>query len=283
VKAGVKAIIPILVFLSTLLNIAAQTNHYAVRGVVQQIAPDHRHVTIQHEAIPGYMMAMTMDFSVRDTNAVSQLVPGDQIAFTLTVTADDDWVENLRRTGTVVAPELPAVRVNVTELQVGDELPPADFTGENGEPVHLADFRGRAVAFTFFFTRCPLPEFCPRMNQYFAEARKLLLADTNSPANWQLVSVSFDPESDQPENLRLYANLYRGGDTNRWLFAVATTNTLRELAPRLDFHYWRENGTLSHNLRTVVLDPHGRIAAQFDGNDWTPAQLAEALRDAAQR
>ena len=282
-RAGVKTILPLLFLLSTLLPALAQTNHYAVRGVVRQIAPDHRHVTIQHEAIPGYMMAMTMDFSVRDTNALRQLAPGDQIDFTLTVTTDDDWVENLRRTGKSEALALPAVRVNVPELQVGDELPPADFTGENSEPVHLADFRGRAVAFTFFFTRCPLPEFCPRMNRNFAEARKLLLADTNAPANWQFMSVSFDPEADQPENLRLYAEMYRGGDTNRWLFAVATTKTLRGLAPRLDFHYWRENGTLSHNLRTVVLDPRGRIAAQFDGNDWTPAQLAGALRDAARR
>ena len=38
---------------------------YAVRGVVQAIPPDHRHATIKHEAIPGYMAAMTMDFSVR--------------------------------------------------------------------------------------------------------------------------------------------------------------------------------------------------------------------------
>ena len=50
-----------------------------MRGVVQEIPPDHRHVTIKHEAIPGYMAAMTMDFSVRDTNALASLAPGDDI------------------------------------------------------------------------------------------------------------------------------------------------------------------------------------------------------------
>ena len=278
-----KTILPLFFLVFALLPLRAQTNQYPVHGVVRQIAPDRRHVTIQHEKIPGYMMAMTMDFSVHDTNTLSQLAVGDVIDFTLTVTSDDDWVENIRRTGKTGVSPLPAESFNVAELQVGDELPPAEFTSESGQTIHLADYRGQAVAFTFFFTSCPLPEFCPRMNKNFAEARKLLLTDTNAPANWQFLSVSFDPGFDRPENLRLYANLYRDDNTNRWLFAVASSETLRVLGPRLDFRFWRENGSLSHNLRTVVLDQRGRIAAQFDGNEWTPAQLARAMRDAAKR
>ena len=283
VRAGVKAILPLLFLGFALLPALAQTNQYPVHGVVQKIDPDRRHVTVKHEKIPGYMMAMTMDFSVHDTNVLTALAPGDEIDFTLSVTADDDWVDNIRRTGKAGVSALPAVQFNVPELQVGDEMPAAEFTSEADRIIHLADYRGQAVAFTFFFTSCPLPEFCPRMNKNFAEARKLLLADTNTPANWQFLSVSFDPGFDRPENLRLYANLYRGDNTNRWVFAVASPETLRVVGPRLDFHFWRENGTLSHNLRTVVLDPHGRIAAQFDGNEWTPAQLAEAMREAVRR
>ena len=78
-----------------------------------------------------------------------------------------------------------------------------------------------------------------------------------------------------------YANFYRGTNTDRWLFAVASTNTLGALAPKLDFRFWRDSGVLSHNLRTVVLDGGGKIFQQFDGNDWTPQQLADALRGAA--
>jgi cytochrome oxidase Cu insertion factor (SCO1/SenC/PrrC family) len=43
----------------------------------------------------------------------------------------------------------------------------------------------------------------------------------------------------------------------------------------------REGGSFSHNLRTVVLDPQGRIYKQFDGNLWTPLQLADAVAAAA--
>jgi cytochrome oxidase Cu insertion factor (SCO1/SenC/PrrC family) len=38
---------------------------------------------------------------------------------------------------------------------------------------------------------------------------------------------------------------------------------------------------MSHNLRTVVLDPRGKIFRQLDGNQWTPQQLADAIREAA--
>jgi protein SCO1/2 len=262
--------------------VSAATNQtYSVRGVVQAIPPDLRHVTIKHEAIPGYMAAMTMDFSVKDTNELNRVSVGDEITFTLVVTADDDWIENLRRTGKTGAVATPGWSIVEPELEVGDPLPDAEFTSETGRPIRFADFRGRAVAFTFFFTSCPLPEYCPRMNRNFSEAQKILQADTRAPANWQLLSISFDPAFDSPQVLQGYASFYRGTNADRWLFAVASTNTLRALAPRLDFRFWRDNGVLSHNLRTVVVDGAGKISRQFDGNDWTPEQLADAIRAAA--
>ncbi len=262
---------------------AAATNQtFSVRGIIQQLSPDHRHVTIKHEKIPGYMAAMTMDFSVRDTNALAGFAPGDEITFALVVTGDDDWIENLQRTGKtggVSGP--PGWRAVEPELSVGDPLPDYEFTSENGRPVNFSDFHGRAVAFTFFFTSCPLPEYCPRMNRNFAEARNVLLADPNAPANWQLLSISFDSAFDQPLILASYAGIYRGTNADRWLFAVASTNTLASLAPKVDLNFWRESGSISHNLRTVVLDGNGKIFRQFDGNDWTPEQLADAIRAAA--
>ena len=251
---------------------------YLVRGIVQEIPTDKKHATIKHEAIPGYMAAMTMDFSVKNTNVLNGFSAGDEITFNLCVTTNDDWIEALKLAGKTTVPVTPTWRIVESELNVGDPLPDFEFTGEDGNSFRLSDFRGSAVAFTFFFTSCPLPEFCPRMNQNFAEARKLLLAETNAPLNWQLLSISFDPSFDQPEIIHGYAKFYRGEDTNRWRFAVATTNTLAGLAPKVDLNFWRENGSISHNLRTIVLDGNGKISHQFDGNDWTPAQLAKAIR-----
>ena len=253
-------------------------------GVIRQIYPDRRAATIKHEAIPGYMAAMTMDFTVKETNELNGLAPDDEITFKLAVTDNDSWIENVR----LVAHHIAEVTNNTfvfhvptAELKPGDALPDGELTAEDGSKIHFSDFRGRAVAFTFFFTSCPLPDYCPRMNKNFAEARKILLADTNAPANWQFLSISFDPNFDKPEVLSGYGNFYRGGDTNRWLFAVAPTNTLARLAPLLDLMVVRDGVGFTHNLRTVVLDPRGRVFHQFDGNEWPPQRLADVMRDAA--
>jgi protein SCO1 len=265
---------------------ASAAKSFAVRGIVKAIATDGRAATIKHEEISGYMKAMTMDFSVRNTNELAGIAPDDEITFKLRVTDTDDWIEDVRFVAHHVAEVTNGTftfHVPNRQLNPGDALGDFELTSEAGKIVHSSDFHGRAVAFTFFFTACPLPEFCPRMNRNLAEARKLLLAQTNAPANWQLLSISFDSNFDQPEMLGGYGDFYRGGDTNRWLFAVASTNTLAELAPKVGLNFWREGGSISHNLRTVVLDGDGKIFKQFDGNDWTAQELAEAIATAAQK
>jgi protein SCO1/2 len=264
------------------------TKSYSARGVVEKIAPDLRQVTIHHQAIPGYMMEMTMDFNVKKTNELSGISPKDEITFTLVVGTNDEWVENIHRIGhsTEMTTNGMSMPMNMSGgmmtpfLKPGDPLPDYTLTAENGKSIHISDFRGKVLAFTFFFTRCPLPDYCPRMNNNFEATRKILLADTNAPTNWQFLSISFDPGFDTPEVLENYASVYRGDDTNRWLFASAPTNVLADAAMRLDLMVMRQGNNISHNLRTVVLDARGGVYRLFDGNQWTPQQLADAMREA---
>jgi protein SCO1/2 len=259
---------------------------YDAHGVIQAISTNLQSATIKHAAISNYMGAMTMDFPVRDTNELNGLAVNDEIDFKLRVADDDDWIENLRFVAhhiSDVTNDTVVFHVPSAQLKPGDTLPDSGFTDENGKTFHFSDFHGQAVAFTFFYTTCPLPDYCPRMNKNFYSARKILLADTNSPKNWQLLSISFDSEFDKPEMLAGYGNFYRGGDTDRWLFAVASTNTLTELAPKVDLHFWRDSGSITHNLRTVVLDGNRKLYMQFDGNGWTPEDLAKAIAEAAKQ
>jgi protein SCO1 len=261
---------------------------YTVRGIVREIAPDRTKATIRHETIPNYMPAMTMPFNVRDTNELSGISPGDTITFRLTVTDDTHWIDNVRKVGAATTNSAgaspPLAASKIAELKPGDVLPDYELLAENGKTIRFSDFRGKALAFTFFFTRCPLPDFCPRMSSNFTKARELMRGTPNAPTNWLFLSVSFDPEFDQPAVLSNYANLYRHDDTNGWLFATAPAGSLAALAPRLDLMIHHESdGSISHNLRTVVLDPQGRIHRQLDGNQWTPQELVQALSEAARQ
>ena len=270
----------------------SQTNRsYSAQGVVEKIAPDLSKITIHHQTISNYMMEMTMDFNVRNTNELSGITAKDEITFTLVVTDDDEWVEKIHRIGRSnggskdamsMAMKSP-IEMDRTELKAGDMLPDYMLTAEDGRLIRVSDFRGKAVAFTFFFTRCPLPDYCPRMNTDFAQARSLLLKDASAPTNWQIISISFDPEFDTPKVLSRYARAYRGDDPSRWIFATGTTNALADAALHLDLMVMRQGGSITHNLRTVVLDTEGRIYRQFDGNEWTPQQLADAINQAARQ
>ncbi len=259
--------------------------YYSAQGVVEQIAPDRAAVKIHHQNIPGYMMEMTMDFPVQNTNELSGISPGDQITFTLVVAEKDDWVENIHRVGRAAETQTNAMSMlhaMNSELKPGEILPDYELTVEDGKQIHFADFRGKVLAFTFFYSRCPLPNYCPLMSNNFRETRKLLLATADAPTNWQFLSISFDPDFDTPEVLSNYGSVYRGGDADRWLFASASVKTLANLAPNLDLMIMRENGNImEHGLRTVVLDAQGRIFRQLDGNKWTPQELANAILEAA--
>lgn len=263
---------------------------YETAGIVEKITDDRRTATINTEKIPDYMDAMTMDYPVQNTNELGGISSGDKIRFTLVVSNDTDWIQNVVRTGhsNSVEAHNPSLQMNesnkvTAELEAGDLMPDGVLTAEDGREIHFSDFRGRALAFTFFYTRCPLPNYCPLMNRNLADARKLILSTADAPTNWEFLSISFDPSSDTPSVLANFGTFYRGGDANKWIFASAPTKTLATLAVALDLMVFREGSTISHNLRTVVLDPQGRIYRQFDGNEWTPSDLATAVMQAARR
>lgn len=257
---------------------------FAAQGVIEKIALDHRQVTIHHDTIPDYMIEMTMDFPVDDPGELNDLVPGDKITFTLNVNQDSDWVSHIQRVGHIDAARANSMPMNDNasgKFKPGDLLPDSELIAEDGRTIHLSAFRGKVVALTFFFTRCPLPDYCPRMNGNFSATRDLLLADPKAPANWEFLSISFDSDFDHPALLSSYGGFYRHNNADRWLFAAAPPATLAELASPLGLVVMRQDSNISHNLRTVVVDPQGRLYHQFNDNLWTPQQLATTMIKAA--
>jgi protein SCO1/2 len=277
-------VLPAVLALLAIHGVCADTSPhaYAAHGTIEGIAPDHQQVTIHHQEIPGYMMEMTMDFPVRNESLLTSLKVGDQVDFTLKVTATDSWVDSIHRTGHVdQAPALPPRDSTPSAPKPGDLLPDAIFTSEDNKQVHLSDFRGQVVVLTFFFTRCPLPNYCPLMNRDFAATRKIVRADGKAPKNWQFLSISFDSDFDTPKTLSNYADFYRDHDRDRWLFVSASPATLAQFAAPLGLMIMKQGNSLSHNLRTLVIDPQGRLYHQYNDNLWTADQLAQSVIAAA--
>lgn len=269
---------------------AAQTNvqTFQVKGVVKQLTPADEQVRIQHEKIPGYMEAMTMNFDVKDTNELAGLTVGDEVAFRLCVTDTDGWIDQIKRLGraTVTAAGDDVFRKvkDVDPLQIGDAVPDYAFTNELGRRVRLSEFQGRAVAITFIFTRCPFPVYCPRMSENFVAAQNQLKALPGGPTNWHLITISFDPQFDTPAVLKSYGRRYNA-DPDRWSFFTGELIEITALAEQFGQFFWKpENddpGGLSHNQRTVVLDSRGRVRRIFKENTWKVDELVAELVAAA--
>jgi protein SCO1/2 len=257
--------------------------NYDARGVVVRVEPGGQSVVVRHEAITNYMGAMTMPFRVKDKRLLAGLAPGNLIAFRLAVTATDGWIESLRILETnAPEPVRPTMRVvrDVAPLLVGDLLPDYHFTNELGQAVSLASYRGQAIALTFFFTSCPYPTFCPKMCANFQGAAKSLAGDPEAPSQWHLFALTIDPETDSPQVLKSYAGRYER-DPARWSFLTGDLIDVTAIGEQFGLQFWREAGNLNHNLRTIVVDPQGRVSKIIPSNEWDSPALVAALKAAA--
>jgi len=75
----------------------AGDENYTVRGVFVERTMNGQGIRVNHEEIPDYMAAMTMDFPVRDSMAVMDFEAGDKIQFTLTLTATEGYAHDFEK------------------------------------------------------------------------------------------------------------------------------------------------------------------------------------------
>jgi protein SCO1 len=266
----------------------ASTNQqtFQVKGVIQELKPGGKSVVIKHEEVPNYMPGMTMPFDVKDAKELAGLQKGDAVSFRMIVTDTDGWIDHITKLATPAPAEpvsRPMIRVmrDVPPLNVGDPLPEYHFTNELGKTVSTSQFKGQAIAFTFFFTRCPFPTFCPFLANSFGEAQKKLLATPNAPTNWRLLSISFDTDADSPETLKTYATGYKY-NPEHWSFLTGDLTDITALGDQVGEFFGRDDtGSISHNLRTVVIDAQGRVQKVLVGNEWTSDELVAEIIKAA--
>jgi len=252
---------------------------YHLRGKVVSINSAKGEVTLDHEAIPGFMDAMTMPFTLKDASVLSELHPGDVITADLLV-SQDPGADILLDHIVVVAQARPDYKPGVSYHvpAPGDAVPDFKLRNQDGRPIHLGQFKGKVLVVTFIYTRCPSPEFCPRVTRNFAALEKMMAANPGVYARSHLLSVSFDPEHDTPERLRAYGVTYMGSDAKNafahWEFAVPEKPVLTEMARFFDLGMTdNADTTITHTLSTTLIGPNGKVVRFYPGNEWTPEQV----------
>ncbi len=269
---------------------AAKT--YKLRGKVIAVNAANGQVTVSHQAIPGFMEAMTMPYKLVDPTVASELHPGDLIVADLLADEDAAGPLNLRLTNVIVTAQanpnaLPPVQYHVPKP--GETVPDFHLLNQSGKHIDLKQFRGKVILLTFIYTRCPLADYCPRMSNNFAEIDKGLKADPAAFAKTHLLSVSFDPKYDTPQVLRSYGGAHTGQFTNEqfkhWDFAAPSVAELPALEQWFDVGVTPNKPgdptVLTHSLSTVVIGKDGKVIAWMPSNDWKPEDVLAQVKAAA--
>ena len=259
-------------------TLPADAQEFQVLGQIRSLDTANKTVRIAHEEIPDYMTAMTMPFTVKETALLKGLVAGDKVQFRLVVTKDDSWISAIEKAGAespVDATEAANAAASVQDrdaerVQPGEIVPDFNLIDQNGRALRLSDFHGKAVVLTLIYTRCPIPNFCPLMSKNFASLQERLSKEF--PGRYQLLSVSIDPKFDQPAVLKEYAARY-GADEKHWAFATGTEEQINSVAALVGLFHEPENGLISHDLRTALIGPDGRLVHLWKSNVWTPYEV----------
>jgi protein SCO1/2 len=259
---------------------------FEVTGVVTAPPADGR-VTVAHDAISGYMPAMTMPFAIGPE--APALAPGDRVRFTLEVAANVSRAAHIVVSGrdeAVAAAARDAAASTRTRLKKGDALPAFSLETQDGRAFTADDLRGRLTAVTFIFTRCPVPEFCPLMSKRFQQVQRDIERDPalrRELEDVRLVSVTLDPAFDTPPVLDAYAKAI-GANPARWQFVTGRESEVARLTSAFAIHVERNGVLLDHTLATAVIDAEGRIVEIWRGTGWKVADVVGVLtREAARR
>ena len=254
---------------------------YDLKGKVMAVERDKHLITVAHEEVKDYMPAMTMPFTLRDDWAFDVLTSGDQITATLVVDGTESWLENIVITQESTDTNAPGPS-GIVEAKEGAELPDYGLMNQNGEPIHLGQYRGKTLLLTFIYTRCPIPEYCTLMSQNFAQIDTELSKQPELYQKTHLLSISIDPDYDTPAVLRSYGAAHTGkyGDEKftHWEFATGTKDQIKGVAQFFGLRYYADADQIVHGLRTVIVKPDGKVAKVYRDNAWKPEDVVAELQ-----
>lgn len=248
---------------------------YAVEGLVLEVRPAEQTIVVSHKEIPGAMPAMAMPVRVRDVREMRGLAIGDTVQFQLVIENGHSSARRLRvrkpenqiEEGRRVIP----LETPKEQVPLGAAFPDFELLDQEGKPWRLSQARGSLVAVQFLYTRCPMPEVCPRLAATFARVQRQFAGRRDLT----LLSITLDPQYDTPTVLARYATYWRA--QSGWRFLSGSVEEVRRVAARFGIVYWPEEGVITHTSTLGFIDKQGRLAARVEGLNFTAQQLGDLI------
>jgi protein SCO1/2 len=261
-------------------------HRYSARGLILKVEPHHKSIIVSNDAIPGYMEAMTMRYSVSDSKQLQGLKPGMLIDFMLVAGGESFHAENIQEhkyEGLEPDP-LAARRLKLLNqvanpstakpISIGAFVPDFTLTDQNGEQVTLSKLSGKVVALNFVYTRCALPNFCFRSSNNFGILQKRF--HDRIGRDLILLTITFDPAHDDSLALAKYASTWEA-DPKNWHFLTGAAQDVRRVCDMFGEDSFQDEGLMNHSLHTAVIDQKGKLVANLEGNEFSAQQLGDLV------
>jgi protein SCO1/2 len=245
------------------------------RGLVLDVDRSRSALTVSHDDIPGYMEAMVMPFTVRPPSDLADVRPGDRIAFRVNVRRGRSWIDRLQLLSAAPADAgLTQSPARSQVVPVGGAVPDFTLINQLGERISFSSLRGRVVVVTFIYTRCPLPDYCPRMiaNLQAIERR----FPDRLGKDLLLAAITFDPKHDTPERLNEYARAFDAARPG-WQFLTGSVEDVTRVCGVFGVEFWPEEGLITHTLQTAIIDRDGKLVASVEGKEYSAKQLTDLV------
>ena len=231
---------------------------YAATGMVLKVDQPHKSVLVSCDTIPGFMEAMAMTFNVHDANELAGISPGVMVSFTLVVDGNNSYAEHMqaRPYKTTEQDPLTASRVKMLNrinnphassqmLAIGQAVPDFTLIDQVHRRVSLSQYAGKVVALNFIYTSCALPNFCYRMANNFGVLQRRFKEQLGR--DLVLLTVTFDPQRDHPEQLAHYAENWKA-DPNTWHFLTGSVPDVERVTGMFGMDYFPEEGLINGPL-----------------------------------
>lgn len=248
--------------------------------MVLRVNPEQQTFLVSHQPIARYMPAMTMPFHVKHLAEIAKITPGARVQFDLVVTRRASFARNLRASPVtaegLVEDDGEKIPLPPRPETLAPAAPVPDFalTDESGRPIHLSGLHGKIIAINFIYTRCPLPDVCPRLSANFARVQKRFQPRLGK--DLVLLSITIDPDYDTPEVLTKYAKIWKA-DPAGWHFLTGDAREIARVAGQFGMIYWPEEGLLTHTSQTAIVARDGRLAAIVEGSNYAVNQLGDLI------
>ncbi|MDR2983023.1 MAG: SCO family protein [Puniceicoccales bacterium] len=156
----------------------------------------------------------------------------------------------------------------------GEAIPPFALWNQYGDLVRAENLKGKRLVLNFIFTRCKNPEMCPRQSTQMAKLQKDL--SVKKIPDVQFLTITFDPDYDTPGILKSYADA-REVDGSNYFFLTGPKEQINALMRQFGILTVREDGTINHNVATLLVGADGKILYRRDGPVWKSEDFISQL------